>query len=138
MRAMLPALVLALGAACGGCGPHVSPDDAPAAPVDDATDWWLGDWVVDLGALDSAESFRALAPEAQRLARDLVAGARWRLAFDSRRVHLPDGRLLPFRVDARDDTRATLVLATGEQLTLARRSGGLMLASHDLPLRRAD
>jgi hypothetical protein len=138
MRAVSLALSVALGAACAACGSHVSPDDAPSLPVDDATDWWLGDWVVDLGALDSAESFRALAPEAQSLARDLVTGARWRLAFDSRRVHLPDGRLVPFRVDARDETRATLVLATGEQLTLARRTGGLLLASHDLPLRRAN
>lgn len=127
--------VLLLAGLVAACGPQLTPDEPVAPPPGQ---WWLGDWVVDLAALDQAESFRALAPEAQAVARDLVTGARWRLAFDTRRAHLPDGRLVPFSVDRSDEVEAVLTLATGESLSLQRRPGGLRLASHDLPLRRAD
>ena len=139
MRAVAPLglLVIALGGlGLGACGTHVTPDESPGPSA--VAEWWLGDWVVDAGALDSAASFHALSPEAQQVTRALIAGSRWRLAFDSRRVHLPDGRLVPFRVESNDNTHAALALGTGERLTLERRSGGLRLTSHDLPLRRAD
>jgi len=137
MRGAAVFLCLRLGS-CGllsACGPHVSPDEVVAPP---AAEWWLGDWVVDLSALDHVESFRRLTPEAQETARALISGARWRLAFDSRRVHLPDGRLVPFSLSQGDTQGAELALATGERLTLTRTSGGLFLRTHDLPLRRAD
>jgi len=135
MRGPAVCLCLGLGALVPACGPHVSPDEVMAPP---AAEWWLGDWVVDLAALDHVESFRRLPPEAQETARALISGARWRLAFDSRRVHLPDGRLVPFSLSRGDAQGAELALATGERLTLTRTGGGLFLSTHDLPLRRAD
>jgi hypothetical protein len=113
----------------------VSPDEVVAPP---ASEWWLGDWVVDLAVFDHVESFRRLTLEAQETARALVAGARWRFAFDSRRVHLPDGRLVPFSLARNDEHGAELSLATGERLVLARKHSGLYLETHDLPLRRAE
>lgn len=127
--------VLALGWGAG-CNPQRSPDAPPATGA--SAPFWLGDWAVDLGALSEIDSFRALPPEAQILSRRLIDGARWRLALESQRAHLPDGRLVGLRIEASDANRATLVLADGERMTLERRGGGLRLVERDLPLRRAE
>ncbi len=127
---------LAFLATQSACSPQITPDGPPAGST--ASAFWLGDWVVDVGALAEVESFRALTPEAQAVTRQLVTGAQWRLAFESQRAHLADGRLLGYRVEQSDATHAVLALTTGEHLTLERRPGGLRLAERDLPLRRAE
>ena len=124
---------LALALALAACGPQVTPDEPTRAGP-----WWLGNWQVDLVALDTQADFAALTPEARAIARGALEAGPWRLGLDSTRVHLSDGRTLNCSFEAAGDDGVVVTVDDAVLLRLRRTGPRTMRTEGDLPLVRAD
>ncbi len=129
MRRASLAMTLALAA----CGPQVTPDEPTRTGP-----WWLGNWQVDLAALEAQTDFAALTPEAQAFARGALEAGPWRLGLDSTRVHLSDGRTLACSFETTGDDAVVVTVDDTVLLRLRRTGPRTMRTEGDLPLVRAE
>jgi len=129
MRRARIALTLALLA----CGPQVTPDEPTRAGA-----WWLGNWQVDLAALEAQADFAALTPEARAIARGALEAGPWRLGLDSTRAHLSDGRSLACTFDTTGDDAVVVMVDDAVLLRLRRTGPRTIRTEGDLPLVRVD
>jgi hypothetical protein len=116
-----------------GCGTQVAPGEQVAA-----SRWWLGNWQVDLDALDGEAHFTALTPEARAVVRAALEANAWRLGIDSTRVHLPDGRSVPYTLEQTAPDTIVLRDADAVLFRLVRTGADALRTDRELPLERAD
>jgi len=116
-----------------GCGTQVTPGEPVAA-----SRWWLGNWQVDLDALDAEAHFNALTPEARAVVRAALEANTWRLGIDSTRVHLPDGRAVPYTLEQTAPDTVILRDADAVLIRLVRTGADALRTDRELPLERAD
>jgi hypothetical protein len=116
-----------------GCGTQVTPGEPIAS-----SRWWLGNWQVDLEALDAEAHFIALTPEARAVVRAALEANAWRLGIDSARVHLPDGRAVPYTLEQTAPDTVVLRNADAVLLRLVRTGADALRTDKELPLERAD